>query len=100
MQAVLPDSLERNTLSDLIIGETVYTVPWAMYAGQDGRLWLNGNYSIHHSSGGTAQMAVTKTKDGYTVDISQCKDERWGRGEGNYVGGSAPIPVSKLVGGQ
>lgn len=62
MQAVLPESLEEVGLKDLADGESVYTVPWAMYADDNGALWLNGNYHFEKSPGGTRQMKVTKGK--------------------------------------
>lgn len=101
MNAKLPDFLEQRKLSDLMIGETVWTVPWAMFADDDGDLWLYGNFSYHEGPGGTVSMKVSKTGSGYVVDISECKDYRWSRdGESSAVmvkkGNS--IPVTKLKG--
>ena len=40
MQAKLPESLESDGLKDIIEGESVYTLPWGMYADDEGNLWL------------------------------------------------------------
>ena len=50
-------------------GMEAYTVPWAMYAERDGKLWLNGNYTIHTSPGGTVQMKVKKLMGVFFVTL-------------------------------
>ena len=98
MQAVLPENLEEVGLKDIADGESVYTVPWAMYADDNGALWLNGNYSFDKHSHGTHEMKVTKDKGDYICDVSLCKDHGWHRGGGQFVGVFVPLPVAKLVG--
>lgn len=98
MPAKLPESLEEVGLKDIVEGETVYTVPWAMYADYNGELWLNGNYSIHNQRGGTVQMGVTKKHGEYICDVSYCKSHGWSRGGGQFVGDFTPLPVASLVG--
>lgn len=100
MQAVLPDQLEEVTLADLIEGEEVWVVPWAMYADREGLLFLNGKYTfdLDFQEGRTPTMKVAKTSDGYEVDVSLCRDGKWNRGETCYVGGALPIPVAKIIG--
>jgi hypothetical protein len=98
MNAKLPEELEYVGLKDLIEGESTYTLPWAMYADDEGNLWLNGNYPLNKEPKGTAKMRVTKRNGGYIVDVSLCKDSRWSRGGGQFVGEFVPLPVHKVVG--
>ncbi|MEI8355177.1 MAG: hypothetical protein WCG31_03630 [Deltaproteobacteria bacterium] len=98
MQAKLPKSLEEVGLKDIVDGESVYTVPWAMYADDKGLMWLNGNYTFENHSMGTLKMKVSKKSGGYICDVSMCKDQRWSRGGGQFVGDFKPLPVAKLVG--
>jgi hypothetical protein len=98
MNAILPEELEENTLEYLPNEETVYTVPWAMYADEMGRLWLNGNYSYFYDLCGTLQMIITKKDNNYIVDITQCKDHKWSRNrEPGFNGSFNPIAVYQLI---
>lgn len=95
-QAMLPESLEEVTLKDLMNGEDVWVVPWAMYADDKGRLWLNGGYPFHHdyTPDKTPQMKVSKNNGEYTCDVSLCRDHGWPKGSGWTNG----LPVSKVIG--
>ncbi len=93
-QAMLPESLEEVTLKDLMDGEVVYTVPWAMWSDKSGRLWLNRGYTFDHQPGGTVKMKVSKNDGKYICDVSLCKDHGWQRGSGWTNG----LPVSEVVG--
>jgi len=110
-QAVLddPNYLETKVLDILLNGQEnddgklgrYYTVPWAMFLDSQGRAWLNGKYTVHPRKGGTVQMEVIRTEEGYIVDLSACGDHYWTRGGSmaNYVGGweEDAIPVIKIV---
>lgn len=95
--ARLPEDIRQREIKDMSLGEVAYTVPWGMYADHDGVLWLHGGYSISDSPGGTVQMKVMRTADGYKVDITRCSDFRWDTRGTSYVGGVIPIPVTSLV---
>jgi hypothetical protein len=60
MVAYLPEEMEEVGLKDLLEGDVVYTVPWAMYAEEDGSLWLHGGYNFEYSPKGTLEMKVSK----------------------------------------
>lgn len=97
-QANLPDENEEIGLKDLLDGEVVYTVPWAMFADRQGNLWLNGNYTFRDKPMGTLRMKVSKMRGEYIVDISHCQYHKWSRGEPGYVGGFVALPVAELLG--
>lgn len=98
-QASLPEALRQPTILDLGVGESAWTVPWGMFADKEGKLWLNGKYSIDRTPGGTVSMKVTRTAGGYECDISRCKgEERWSKGGAVYVGGSTDVPGTVLSG--
>jgi hypothetical protein len=98
MSAKIPDSLIEITLKDILEGESVFTVPWCMYAEKDGSLFLNGNYSFYHEPHGTVSMKVTKKDGEYVVDISLCADHRWNPSGACFVGNFTPLPVDELIG--
>jgi hypothetical protein len=97
--ARLPEHRETATLDMLGVGEQCYTVPWAMWADEERRLWLHPHYSAYGQPGGTARMLVTRTADGYEVDIRSVHNHTWLPGPNMYAGaGSEPawIPVCKV----
>lgn len=78
--AKLPDRFKTRKTIELKRGECKYTVPWAMYQGPDGEMYLRGDFSLSRDeSGGTATMSVTKTmiKGEIEVDISRCRHYTW-----------------------
>lgn len=97
MQALLPEQLESVTLKDMLDGESFYIMPWGMYADNDGRMWLNGNYPISGEEKGTLKLLVTKRHGAYIVDVSMCKNEKWSRGEPSFVGDFTPLPVAEIA---
>lgn len=64
--ATLPDNAAVEThLRDMQVGDTGFTVPWAMSVDRDRKCWLRASYPIDPQPGGTVQMRVTRTQDGY-----------------------------------
>lgn len=96
MGAFLTEEMEEVGLKDLVEGESVYTVPWAMYAEEDGSLWLHGGYTFEDSPKGTLQMKVSKIDGEYVVNLSQCGDHKYSRTGACYMGTVTPIRVAKL----
>lgn len=92
-QAVLPDHLKQKTLFDLNVDESAYTVPWAMKADLDGNLWLSTHFGVSNSPHGTVSMLVSRTKSGWSCDVSDCDDYRW-RPE---ITDPASAPVTRLI---
>ena len=90
-----PEELLEETLADMDIGDETWTVPWAMHT-VNGELMLNGNYSTHHSPGGTVSMRVIKKSYGYIVDITECKDYKWPK-KSEYVSNHEKLPVVDLI---
>lgn len=97
-QAELPKDRRQKQLCDMKPGESGWTVPWGMFADNDGKLWVNVKYSVYESPGGTVSMKVERTATGYTCDVSQCRDHRWSRRTPVYVGGTNGEPVEALKG--
>jgi hypothetical protein len=96
-QATLPQAYRESTISAMHVGQTVFTVPWAVWVDHDMLCWLHPGYSVDSGPGGTVQMQVTRKADGYHV---------WGvRGfsyspqqTAHYVGadGTEFIPVAEF----
>lgn len=59
--------LDQNTLANMSVGESRYTLPWAMWVDSDMECWLHPDYPAERSTGGTVQMRVKRTRDGYIV---------------------------------
>ena len=85
----------EKTIRELPIGESTWTVPWALYLDGDQECWLNGAYTQHAIPGGTVQMKVTHTAAGYVCDITRC-DYKWSEGSGVAAWGD-PIRILKLT---
>ena len=97
MNAILPEHLVEISLQDLIVGESGWIVPWAMYAKKDGTLWLNGNYTFEKEQRGTASMRVERVAGGYSVDLNQCQDERYSLSGPCFMGDFAPLAVVEIT---
>jgi hypothetical protein len=97
----LPEELEENEIGCMMDEESGYTVPWAMYADQNGQLFLNEKYTLQDNPRGTASMKISKIDSKYIVDITNLGFEhgfKWSRGSSDsYVGGCNGIPVDKLI---
>lgn len=96
MNAKLPKSAETVTLADMKVGTSGYTVPWAMYADQERKLWLDPHFTFQEQPGGTVQMHVARTDEGFRVWYVGGETYRVGAGR------SAPdedgLPVARLIG--
>jgi hypothetical protein len=66
-QARLPAVLRETTIATMKPGRTYYTVPWAMRADTDGRLWLYPGHMADVRRCGTVEMRVELREDGYHV---------------------------------
>lgn len=96
-QATLPTDRTTGTIEAMDYGESGWTVPWAMYADKNRRLWLNGSYTLNSTPGGTVQLMIVRDTDGrWLVDASRCKNETWKPGTPCYMGEYAPIAVATV----
>lgn len=97
--ATLPEEMgtASRSIAAMDVGDIGWTVPWAMFADDERRLWLNGRYALHAQPGGTAVMAVWRGEDGWHVDASRCDpDQRWGTGN-HFVGGANGVAVATFT---
>jgi hypothetical protein len=66
--AKLPmDLVDRATLANMRVGQTCFTLPWAMWVDLDMECWLHPDYPAHDVSYGSARMLVRHQADGYHV---------------------------------
>jgi hypothetical protein len=47
------------------VGESGFTVPWAMRVDRDRKCWLRAGCLVEAASGGTVRMHVRREEDGY-----------------------------------
>lgn len=65
--ATPPESTQGRTIAEMRVGQIAYTVPWAMWADSNGRLWLNPRHEVSAHPGGTVQMGIRRTGRGFVV---------------------------------
>lgn len=63
----LPERMVEHTIERMAVNEVAYTMPWAMWVDLDRTGWLHPQYPAHPYSGGTADMMIVRTKDGFHV---------------------------------
>lgn len=68
-QAFLPETLEPATpqIATMVVGDSGYTTPWAMWVDSDRLCWLHPRYDLHQQPGGTVKMRVERRSDGWHV---------------------------------
>ncbi len=98
--AKLPPKFEdKSQLKNMKVGESGYTVPWAMWVDLDGNCWLNENYTIQGTPGGTVQLKITRVTEGYIAHINDMKDnERWQKVEDPCFMSPNEVIWGKVVG--
>ena len=90
----LPEDMEQETISGMPVGESGYTVPWAMWADLNRVLWINGNYSIHKKPHGTVCMFVERTKEGVVVYRRTIGDHKYQpRHSGDWTDSAIPVEL-------
>jgi len=88
-----------RTIADLKVGETGYSVPWAIDFDLDQNPYLDLGMSIHKTPGGTVQLPITRTGDGledFDIDIREVKDYEW-HPSNRPFSGVVGVESSKIV---
>lgn len=65
----MPSRLYR-TVRQMHVGESAYTVPWSLLFYSDDRRTLWANTPIYKEAQGFSNMLVTRTEDGFIVDLT------------------------------
>lgn len=89
---------EETTIMSMKVGEAGYTVPWSLTIDENGKPWLDKYVVVCRQFGGTAAVLVTRTKDGFEVDVSRSKyahNWHWMKEEINNFEKTELIPVIK-----
>lgn len=83
----LPSSMHERTIDSLEVGESGYTMSWAMWVDLNSNMWLNPKYPVGAEVVGTSNMRVERRGDGFHVwppsDAKYTPEE-----EPGYVGGA------------
>lgn len=98
-QAVLADAMTRLTVMRLKIGESGWMSPNMLNVSCDGKIWLYGDARVDRFSSRWATMPVSKTDEGYVIDISQVPVEecRWYKDSSDYsYDRNSYVPVFEL----
>lgn len=65
----MPADFIQRTIEDLGIGESCYTMSWAISVDKDRNCIVREDYPAFGYSGGTLDTKITKTKNGYIVNF-------------------------------
>ncbi|MFE4666181.1 caspase domain-containing protein [Streptomyces sp. NPDC056716] len=93
--ALLPEDMQPTTLSGMAEGTVAYTLPWAMWADENRRLWLHPDYPADEEPGGTVEMKILRVPGGFHVWPPP--DHHYQPGPPAFVGAHGKLPVLKLV---
>lgn len=92
----LPGAMRERQIKDMAFGESGFAVPWAMYADEDGDLFINGGYTVDEQSGGTCRMLITMGIGKILVKQYTISDEKYTPGQPNYFGDFTSIPADLI----
>lgn len=92
--AVIPDDKMEKQIAGLAIGESAWTVPWAIELDAGQRAFLNTHFSQHENPGGTVQLKVTRERDGWKAELYD-REYKFNRGDGNVGLHCEPITSIK-----
>lgn len=76
VEAEPPDQLrirpERAVrIGTMALGQSGYTLPWAMYRDSGGQYWVDPNYPVTEQLSGNSELLITSDPDvGYVADPS------------------------------
>ena len=66
--ALLPSAyVDREQIQYMEPGEVKWTLPWSMYVNFDMECFLNGTYMTKDWPGGTVEMQIERTAEGFFV---------------------------------
>ena len=96
----VPDAFEnKNQLKNMKVGQQGYIVPWGMWIDLDGNCYLNENYTLDQSPGGTVSLKITRVNDGYIAHIHEMTEKhKWERQESPSYMSPKEMCYGKVVG--
>ena len=56
---------EERLIRDMEVGESGWTMPWAVRLGLENDYWIDLEYNIYEGKQGTSTLEVTRHEDGY-----------------------------------
>lgn len=68
--AKLPETRKIGKIRNLQIGESRFTVPWAMIIDESNNCYIQLDFNACEDRGGTAQLKVILTDGGYICEIN------------------------------
>ena len=67
-------------ISNMIVNEEGYTIPWAFHTDLRGFRWLDGAAPVFDEPVGTMSLCIRRMPDGFLVDISNHNLDNWDTG--------------------
>lgn len=97
--AKLPETKVEKKLSDLKIGESGFTVPWAMWLNLEGECFLNESFTFDEKKGVTVELKITRVQDGYIAFINDNIKYKWTKNSSpNFMGCNEKDCYGKIFG--
>lgn len=99
MDKVPKDRIETNYIGNLKLGESGYTVPWAVTVSHDQKwCYLDIGYVYTPKPCGTSTMKVTRREDRhFSIDITGCGDYKWGKMSGGICVVGPVVRVVEVI---
>jgi hypothetical protein len=100
-----PDKLPKEwnyesrtrTIKSLRIGESGFTLPWAMHQAHDGTCYLIGDFPVTSEPKGTSSLPIARSEDGMVVNLSAFRDPYWQGWQPGTIDSLDSIPVDRFV---
>lgn len=87
------DDLVEVTISDMLQDEICYTLPWAVFACEDGAVWINGNYSFTSTPEGNSQTRIERKGDMIHVTKATLGDSKLSASPSSWCNASHKMAV-------
>ena len=92
----IPKNLRELPIDDMLVGESGYAFPWAMFADEHEEVYINGNYGYSETPTKKHMLYIKRKKNGFVVDISKCKNKRWTVRYKVYINEKDKLPIIKI----
>ena len=91
----LPESMEEETIENMLPGDKGFTVPWAMCANENRDLYINKRYNVYPQANGTVHMYIERTETGVIVYKRTIEKDKYSLGSGWSIEVGLPVEALK-----
>ena len=92
----LPKQFREMPIDEMMIGESGYAFPYAMFADEHEEVYINGNYGYSETPTKKHMLYIKREKKGFIVYLSNCKNKRWTVRYKVYIDDKERLPIIKI----